>query len=267
MTSWHGKVAIVTGGSAGLGRALARTFGAAGAQVVLAARDEVRLQAAVDALRSETIDAVGIPTDVTDQVRVSALVQQTMERFGRIDILINNAGRSARGLASETSVEDFRQLLELNFLSTVRCTAAVTDQLIETGGHLVNIGSLASKAASQYLGAYPASKAPLVVYSQQLRLELEPRGVHVLLVCPGPLVREDAGKRYDDQVSGLPEAARRPGGGVKLAGIPPEKLAQLILRACARRAPELVVPRKARLLFSVSQLWPKFGDWVVKRMS
>jgi short-subunit dehydrogenase len=100
-----------------------------------------------------------------------------------------------------------------------------------------------------------------------LRLELQPRGVHVLLVCPGPIARPDAGVRYDAQATGLPDTARRPGGGVKLKGLPPERLVAKILEYCERRRPELVMPARARLLFAISQLSPTLGDWIIRRMT
>jgi short-subunit dehydrogenase len=139
--------------------------------------------------------------------------------------------------------------------------------LIANRGHLVNIGSLSAKTASRFLGAYPASKFPVAAYSQQLRLELAPQGVHVLLVCPGPLAREDAGRRYDAQAADLPDTARRPGGGVKLKGISPPRLARKIVQYCQRRRPELVMPARARVLFALAQLSPTLGDWILKKMT
>jgi short-subunit dehydrogenase len=139
--------------------------------------------------------------------------------------------------------------------------------LVNTRGHVVQVGSLSSKTASRHLGAYPASKFPLAAYAQQLRLELAPQGLHCLLVCPGPIRREDAGSRYDAAAGNLPPEARQPGGGVKLKGIDPEWLAGRILSACERRQAELIVPARAKLLFAISQLWPTLGDWIVKRMT
>ena len=107
----------------------------------------------------------------------------------------------------------------------------------------------------------------IAAYSQQLRYELNPQGVHVLLVCPGPIARPDTGQRYDAEASDLPESARQPGGGVKLRGIQPEELAARILRACERRLPELIVPAKARWLFAISQLWPSIGDRIIRGMN
>jgi NAD(P)-dependent dehydrogenase (short-subunit alcohol dehydrogenase family) len=267
MSYWKDKVALVTGGSAGFGWALAQVLADAGAKLALADIDEQRLAAAVDQLRERGCDVEGLSVDVTQPAQVDALVQQVVERFGRLDMLANIVGRSARGALLDTTPEAFRDLFELNFLSMVHCTRASASHLIESKGHVVNMGSLAAKSASRFLGAYPASKFPVAAYSQQLRYELGPQGLHVLLVCPGPIARQDAGHRYDDQAEDLPDSARRPGGGVKLKGIPPAKLAAKVLRACEKRVPELVMPAKARLLFAILQLWPSLGDRILKRMT
>jgi len=267
MPIWNSKVALITGGSAGLGLALARQFVGAGARVVIAGRDGAKLQAAAKELVTAGERVAGIAADVTRQEDVDRLVAETIAKFGRLDVLVNCAGKSARGTALETTPEQFQELWELNFLATVRCTQAAAPHLIANRGHVVNIGSLASKSAAKYLGAYPASKFPVAAYSQQLRLELSERGLHVLLVCPGPIRRDDAGERYLTQAANIPAAARKPGGGVKLKGIDPDALARQILRACERRQTELVVPGKSRLLFAIAQLWPNLGDWLLNRLT
>ena len=142
-------------------------------------------------------------------------MNQTVQHFGRLDVLVNNVGQSARGVLLETTPEDFERLMEINFLSVVRCTRAAAPHLIRSRGHLVNIGSLSGKSASRYVGAYSATKFALAAYTQQLRLDLRSQGVHVMLVSPGPMVREDAGRRYADQMSGLPASAAKPGAGGK----------------------------------------------------
>src|SRR5437667_12058093 len=96
---------------------------------------------------------------------------QVQQLHSRLDVLVNCAGRSDRGEAAILTADKFRELLELNFLSAVRCTRAALPRLAQTRGHVVHIGSLAAKAASRYLGGYPASKFPLAAYAQQLRLE------------------------------------------------------------------------------------------------
>lgn len=267
MSYWRDKVVLITGGSAGFGRSLAGVYAQAGAKLVLAARDANRLDATVRDLRRENAEVCGVPTDVTDDQQVSALIAQTVSQFGRIDVLVNNAGRSTRGRVVDTTPEQFQELLELNFLSTVRCTRAALPHLIASRGHLVNVGSLAAKTVTRYLGAYPASKFPVAAYSQQLRLELMAEGVHVLLVCPGPIAREDAGQRYATEAADLPDSAKRPGGGVRIRGLDPLVVSHRILKACESRQPELILPAKARWLLAIAALSPRMGDWIVDRMT
>lgn len=267
MLPFRDKVFVVTGASSGLGRALAGAFAAAGAKVVLAARGLPALEAVAAEIRGAGGEVLVAPTDVTDQGQVEALMARAIERFGRIDGLINNAGQSMRGTALETTPEEFQRLLDLNLLAAVRTTRAAAEQLLARRGHLVNIGSLSGKAASRYLGAYPASKFALTAYTQQLRLELSPRGVHVLLVCPGPIAREQTRSYGAEERPHLPDAARRPGGGVRARAIRPDDLARRIVEACRRRRSELIVPRSARLLFALMQLSPRLGDYLVRRMT
>jgi short-subunit dehydrogenase len=180
---------------------------------------------------------------------------------------MNVAGKSDRGRADTTPMARFTELMELNFLATVRCTQSLLPLIKASKGSVVNIGSLASKSASAFLGAYPSSKFPVAAFSQQLRLELADEGVHVLLVCPGPIARDDAGQRYNEEAGDLPESARKPGGGVKLGALSPDDLSRRIIQACERRTPEIVVPGKARLLFAIQQLFPRWGDWLCRKMT
>lgn len=265
MPGWQQKVALVTGGASGLGLAIARRFGLAGARVALAGRDAGRLDVAVQLLSSAGITATRHVADVTRREQVEGLVASVVDAHARLDVLVNNVGRSSRGEAWQTSVEEFQELWETNFLSAVHGVRSAISHLEATRGHIVNIGSLAAKSAGMHLGAYPATKFPLAAYSQQLRMELAPRGIHVLLVCPGPIERDDAGRRYEAQAADLPPAARLPGGGVRLRRINPDDLAVRIVRACESRRAELIVPGKARWLFAISQLWPAIGDWLLRQ--
>src|SRR5438477_10170727 len=222
MTYWLNKVAVITGGSKGLGLAIARACVAAGAHVVITARNQEQLAAAAASLSTSDRTCGWLPCDLTQQDQVDVLLAEVIRMHGRLDLLVNCAGKSDRGEVGATSAERFRELIELNFLSAVRVTRAALPHLLKSRGHVVHIGSLASKAASRYLGAYPASKFPLSAYAQQLRLELGPQGLHVLLVCPGPIRRDDAGSRYDAAAATLPDSARQPGGGITLKGIGPD---------------------------------------------
>ena len=267
--SWQEKVVVVTGGSSGLGKAIARAFAQRGAQVVIAARRADLLAAVADEFRADGLEVAAVAADITRPEDVERLCAKTIERFGRLDVLVNNAGRSTRGRIADTSADEFRELLDLNVVALVRCTQAALPHLLASHGHVINIGSLAGKSAARYIGAYPATKFAVTAYSQQLRLELGPQGLHVLLVCPGPIAREDgsAGSKPPAVSDGLPPSAYRPGGGVRSRPQSPKRLAEEIIRACETRRVELIRPRSARLLFVLMQISPRFGDWLIRRLT
>jgi NAD(P)-dependent dehydrogenase (short-subunit alcohol dehydrogenase family) len=265
MTYWKDKIVLVTGGSSGLGRVIAEAFAAAGAKIVIAALEGDAVRKAAAEMQADGADVLGVQADITQQADVDRLFADALASYGRLDVLVNNAGRSMRGKVLDTTPEQFRDLMELNLIALVRCTRAAAPHLLQSRGHVVNIGSLAAKAASRWVGAYPATKHAVAAYSQQLRLELGPQGLHVLLVCPGPIERSDPRLYPLEGLEDVPERARRPGAGVQTKAIPPQWLAAKVLRACEQRVPEIVIPAKARLLFALAQLWPSLGDWIVLR--
>lgn len=263
MGYWNDRTVLVTGGTSGLGRIIAEAFARAGARLVVAGLEPEGVVQTVEQMTAAGFDVFGVPVDITCQEDVDYLFDDTIKRFGRLDALVNNAGRSMRGKVLDTTAEQFQALWELNFLAMVRCTRAAVPHLLLQRGHVVNIGSLAAKAAAKYVGAYPATKHAVAAYSQQLRLELGKEGLHVLLVCPGPIARDGQRLYRLEGEDAVPEAARGPGAGVKVGRIDPEWLAGRIVRACEKRQPELVVPAKARVLFALAQLWPSLGDWLI----
>ena len=265
MSFWHDKVALVTGGSSGLGRVIVEAFAEAGAKVALVGLEADAVRRAEAELQAAGAVVLGISADITRQEDVDAMVAKSLARFGRLDVLVNNAGRSTRGKVLDTTPEQFRDLMELNLIALVRATRAAVPELLKTRGHVVNIGSLAAKSAARWVGAYPATKHAVAAYSQQLRLELGGEGLHVLLVCPGPIARSGERLYPLDESGDIPETALRPGAGVKVRTIDPKWLAQQVLKSCETRQPELVLPRRARLLFALGQLWPALGDWIVLR--
>jgi NAD(P)-dependent dehydrogenase (short-subunit alcohol dehydrogenase family) len=259
---WQNKVVLVTGGSSGLGRIIAETFFKVGTKPALAALEKTDVEKAAIEIGGDTLP---IHADITKQEDVDRIFETVKNHFAGLDVLVNNAGRSMRGRVLETTPEQFQALFDLNVLGTIRCTRAAVPMLLERKGHIVNIGSLAAKSAVKYVGAYPVSKFAVAAYSQQLRLELGSEGLHVLLVCPGPIRRENERLYPLEGFEGIPESARRPGAGVNVRRIDPNNLAQKILTYCERRKPELVLPGKARLLFALSQLFPSLGDWMTER--
>lgn len=262
---WRNKTVLITGGSAGLGLLLARTLATEGARLAICGRGVARLEQAADTLRGLGAEVLSVPADVATAGETRRVVDQTVERFGGLDGACACAGQSMRGAVVDTPRTKFEELLAVNFLAPLDLAHAAGPYLEAAKGHLVLIGSLATKAAPKHIGAYPASKHPLAALAQQLRLERGPEGLHVLLVCPGPIRGETGPGRYDEQTEGLPEDAKKPGGGAKVKLIDPEQLARKILAACEQRKSELVIPKKARILFAAAQLSPTLGDWLLSR--
>ncbi len=263
MNDWKDKVVVITGGSAGLGLTIARAFLDRSARVILIGRSQQRLADATETLGRQRVQTIS--ADVTNEQQAGSAMQQAVELGGRMDVLVNNVGKSVRIELLKTTLEDYREFMEVNFLSAVSCTNSAIDALQKTSGHVVNIGSLSCKTAWPYLAPYSTSKFALGAFTHHLRLE-GPSNVHYMLVCPGPIKREDAGQRYDQQAEryDLPEQARRPGAGAKVKGMDPKVLAEKIVRGCEKRKSEWI-PFQARLLMMAMAMSPKLGDWYLRK--
>lgn len=181
----QGKVVIVTGASMGIGAATARVFAEAGAKLVLAARSSDKLAAVAGSLPA-TAEALSVPTDVTDQAQVRALIAAAADRFGRIDIVINNAGQAALGAVAEINPQLYRQIIELNLFGPLYVIqAAVPAMRAQGGGVIVNISSQVSKMAIPGIGAYASTKYALNGLSLTARNELAADNIRVVLFHPG----------------------------------------------------------------------------------
>lgn len=264
MTTWRDKVILITGGSSGLGFAIARQFARKEAIVCLLARNSDRLEQAKKELASEQLPVHIYSGDVLDDQDAITTIEQIVADHGRLDALVNNVGKSCRRSILESSIADFDELMKLNFYSAVRYTQAALTELTKSKGHIVNVGSLASRTAWPFMGPYSASKHALAAYTDQLRIE-GPKEVHVMHVCPGPIRRDGQNTRYDDQVENLPAGARQPGGGAKLSLLCPDKLARKIIFGCERRKSEIIVPAKAKFLFALARISIRLGDWVIRK--
>lgn len=263
MSYWQDKVVLVTGGSNGLGRVIAETFAAAGAKLAIVGLEAADVEKTAQEMKDLKCEVLPIVADVTNAIDAQRIVDETVNHFGGLDVLVNAAGRTHRGYLMKTPLKEFQDLWNLNVMGTIACTQAAYTHLVKRKGHVVNIGSLAAKSAARWVGAYPVTKHAVAAFSQQLRLEAKPDGVHVLLVCPGPVKRDNPRLYPLKNADGIPDSALMPGGGVKVGKIDPKYLAQKILKKCEKREPELVIPRKARLLFTIAQICPKLGDWIV----
>jgi len=187
------KTVIVTGASSGIGEATARALYEAGAQPVLAARRADRLHQ----LSEELGGALAVPTDVTDRAARQALIQATLDRHGRIDGLVNNAGAGILKLLVDTEPEEFSQLLELNVVSAQAMIRAVLPAMrAQGGGRIVNVSSGVIQTPAPTVSAYAASKAALAMLSAVARMELAADGIDVSAVFPSLTATEFAGGIY-----------------------------------------------------------------------
>lgn len=203
-----GKVAIVTGAAGGIGLGISRGLAEAGATVILADRDLASAKRAV-----RLIDASGQVesrhVDVTDEASVEALVAATAGRHGRVDILINNAATATDAIVEETSVAEWRTVLDVNLTGPFLCSRAVIPHMqAQGGGRIVNIGSVASKRISLTHGAsYTAAKEGLVGFTRHLAYEVAGRGITANVVCPGATLTAEIADRWTPETLASRERA------------------------------------------------------------
>ncbi|MEM6778019.1 MAG: SDR family NAD(P)-dependent oxidoreductase [Planctomycetota bacterium] len=254
--------AIVTGGSAGLGTVIAQKLDESGYRITISGRNAERLNE-LAAVHPTWRTFAG---DATQSETAVALVQQHAEVFGGLDVLVNVVGQSDRGRVDALHVDRLRELFEANVVSTLVHCGAAMESLRASRGVIVNIGSLAGRVAPGYLGGYVAAKHALSGLTRQMRLELKDTGVHVGLICPGPIAREDAGQRYSvDEHDDIPSGASGPGGGAKLKGLSPESVADAVLQCIRERRIEVVMPWKVRLLMAIDAVSPALADRLLAR--
>ncbi|HUP91240.1 MAG TPA: oxidoreductase [Solimonas sp.] len=203
------RVWLITGCSKGLGRTLAAEVLARGDRVVATARNASSL-AALAAEAPARVLALAL--DVTDQARVGEVVQQATERFGRIDVLVNNAGYGLAGAVEEVSDAEARAQMETNFFGALACTRAVLPGMrARKSGHILQISSIAGFAATPGLGIYNASKFALEGFSEALAQEVAPLGIRVTIVEPGPFRTDWAGPSLIAARTELPDYAATAG--------------------------------------------------------
>lgn len=186
MKSLTGKVAIVTGAGRGIGKAISLFLGGSGARVVLASRSESELRAVAGEIRNQDGDALVVPTDLTRDEEMDRLVRETLEQWGTVDYLINNAGWGKHSPVIKTRVEDWDQTFRVNLRAPMVLSQLVLPTLMgKKAGAIINIGSIAGKAGQADTAAYSASKAGLIAFSESLYEEVREYGIKVAVILPG----------------------------------------------------------------------------------
>lgn len=191
MAKLDGKVAVVTGASSGIGEATAEALSAEGATVVVAARREDRLDDLVGRINGNGGQALAVECDVTDEEQAHALIQRAKDEFGRVDVLVNNAGVMLLSKIEKGLSEEWRQMFDVNVLGLLYTTeAAIGVMKQQSSGHIVNISSLAGRTSRAMLGAYSGTKFAVNAISEALRQELQEYNVRVTVVEPGVVETE-----------------------------------------------------------------------------
>jgi NAD(P)-dependent dehydrogenase (short-subunit alcohol dehydrogenase family) len=255
-----GKVVVITGAAGGLGRALAHAFAAAGARIAVLDRDAAGAEALAAELRSQGRQALELGCDVTDAAACERAMATVIEVWGRIDVLINNAGITHRSAYQRTDPAVTRRVMEVNFFGAVHCTRAALDALCESRGLIIVVSSVAGFAPLIARTGYAAAKHALHGFFESLRSELVDDGVKVLMVCPSfidtgidrnALGGDGAPARHAQQIVGVRASA--------------EDVAADILHA-ARKGEHLLLPgRTAKLAWWVSRLAPRYYARVMAR--
>ncbi len=248
---FRGKVAVITGASGGIGRATALALAREGATVVLAARGRAGLVELEDRIRAEGGDAWSVEADVCDPAQVTALVDQTLRRAGRIDILVASAGRYGRRPVRDLDVDELERMMAVNFYGAARTVLAVLPHMVERGdGRLVVLSSVEGKKGLPPDGAYVASKSALTGLCEVLRFELRGTGVGLCLVLPG---RVDTPMLADVEAPWISAKCR------------PERVARAIVRGIRRGSPEVIVPYlTGKFFIVVGSLSAALADAVVR---
>ncbi len=251
----RGRTIVITGASSGIGAELARRLAARGARLVLGARREDRLAEVARACGAAGGEAIFWRADVTVPRDVELLCGAAVERFGRLDVLVNNAGAGHFDPTDALSLERVRAQLEINFISAIHGVRAALPIMRAQGrGHLVFVSSVVQKRGIPFSAAYCASKAALGSYAESLRVELRGSGIDVTTILPGATATE-----FLAASAGI--ARREPIGPVQTAG----EVARAIERAIERPRPEVYTARRLRLVALVNELFPRLADWAVAR--
>lgn len=250
------KVVIVTGASSGIGEQLAKGFGRLGARVVLAARNYEKLVLFEKDFDPESV--LSVKTDVSKENECKALIEKTVEKFGRIDILINNAGLSMRALFEEMDLSVMKKLMDINFYGTVYCTKFALPYLLESKGSVVGVSSIAGYKGLPGRAGYSASKFAMQGFLEVLRIENMKKGLHVLIACPGFTASNIRNTSLTADGTAQGESPRN-----EDKMMTSEEVAEKIIQAISKRKHRLTLTTQGKMTVILNKFFPKFMDKMV----
>lgn len=259
MKDLNGRCALVTGASAGLGQHVALALAREKMNLVLAARSVEGLERVAEQARALGVQALVVPTDVSDALQCASLVRQSLERFSAVDVLVNNAGVEAFHPFHLLDPAEIQRTLTVNLTAAVMLTRLVMPGMVAARrGHVVNMASTAGKQGPAFGAVYAASKAGMIAFSQSLRAEYHGTGISSSAVCPG-FARD----------GGIYEAIReRTGRDCPwwVGSTDATSVARAVVRAIRRDKPDVIVNSPPlRPIFTLCAAWPRLGEWLARK--
>ena len=257
MSNLQNKVVLITGASSGFGEEAALLFAEEGCKVVLAARRIDRLQNLAAKIQSQGGEAMAIPVDIVNSADVDNMVQSTLDLYGQIDILFNNAGIGrVEWFENHTLERDISTLVQVNLIGLMQVTRVVLPHMLERGeGHIINMISVAGLIASPLIASYAASKHGARAFTDALRREVAPLGIKVSGIYPGPAVTEFG------QHIGRNEAYSSVRKNFR-SRMSSEYVARRVLDVAKRPRRSLIIPWWFRILTTFDMLFPVVVDWI-----
>ena len=252
------KVILITGGSSGIGRALAESFGKRGAKIVITGRNIQTLNETVDALKKNNIEISAIVADASIEADAVKMVNETVRRYGGIDVLVNNAGITMRAILEDVDLNVIRQVMNINFWGCVYASKYALPYILKNKGSVVGISSIAGKRGLPGRTGYSASKFAMEGFLESLRTEVLHQGVHVLTACPGfttSNIRNSALSK-DGKVQG-----ESPRDEEKM--MTSEEVAEAIYKAVVKRKRDLVLTSQGIMTVFMNKWLPGMMDKIV----
>jgi short-subunit dehydrogenase len=267
--NYRNKIALITGGSRGLGLAIAREICARRGKVILLARDPDELnRAKSELMKTGRCEVLTLPCDLLDSAQIQAAVEQSVRAFGKIDILVNNAGIIEIGPFDHMKVEDFDRAMRLHLWAPFVLTTQIVPIMRENGGgRIVNISSIGGKIAVPHMAPYSASKFALTGFSDSIRAELARDKIYVTTVTPGMM---RTGSHLHAKFKGDHSAEQKwfeTSSKLPFASISAERAARKIVAACRRGRPALVMPLSAYLIIAANAVFPNLTARVMRMLN